>query len=333
MEAAQAASDEDTGEGLVCAYLLDGRGGGRQIGWDEVRRRRPEDGLLWVHLDRRMDDARGYIRAHREIEPVLVEALIGEESRPRVTPQGEHLMVLLRGVNLNPGADPEDMVSIRIWISRGLIITLRHRRLRAVDALRQEIAAGRGPCNEGDFLVMLVGGMIERMGPVIEDLEEEVDGLENRVLLEDTPNLKGRLGELRHTVIALRRYLSPQRDAMVKLVAEPVPWLQDSARDNLRELANRTVHIVEELDSVRERATVVQEEIATRLAERMNRTMYVLTVVAAVLLPASLVAGLLGMNVGGLPGADEPLAFAVTIGVMVLLGVAEVIVMRWMKLI
>jgi len=102
-------------------------------------------------------------------------------------------------------------------------------------------------------------------------------------------------------------------------------------RTVLREVADRTTRFVEDLDSTRERAAVIQEELAARLAEQMNRTMYVLTVVAAILLPPSLLTGLLGINVGGMPGVDSDWSFAIVVVAIAILGVVEFLVLRWLK--
>ena len=77
---------------------------------------------------------------------------------------------------------------------------------------------------------------------------------------------------------------------------------------------------VEDLDAARERAAVTQEELASRLSDRMNRTLYLLTIMAIVLLPPSLLTGLLGINVGGMPGVENPWAFAIVFVLIILLG-------------
>lgn len=131
-----------------------------------------------------------------------------------------------------------------------------------------------------------------------------------------------------HTSIVLRRYLVPQREVIGRLHAERVSWLSDEIRAYLRESADRVTRYVETLDSARERAAVSSEELASRLAEQMNQTMYLLSVVAAIFLPLGLITGLLGINVGGMPGVDTPWAFTAVTVTMVGLGLLEVWVFR-----
>jgi len=103
----------------------------------------------------------------------------------------------------------------------------------------------------------------------------------------------------------------------------------DSA--HFRELADETTRYVEELDSIRERASVVQDEVLNRLTERQNRNSYVLTVVAAVMLPLSFVTSLFGVSVSGIPFAGDPNAFLVLLWILALIIVIEIALFRWTK--
>lgn len=315
-------------DGLVRAYLLDGAGVGRPLQWPEVHRWAPEDGFLWIHLDRANETARRWLATESGLGQLACEALLAEDTRPRSAEFENGLIVILRGVNLNPGADPEDMVSIRLWIDRDRVISVRLRRLMAVVDICERLEAGAGPCGPADFLVDLAARLVERMGPVIDDFEDEADDVENAVLVSVGHALRGRLGELRRRVIALRRYIAPQRDVMARLVAERVPWLDDLHRMRLRETADRITRYVEDLDAVRDRAAVTQDELSSRLGEQMNRNMYVLAIVAGVFLPLGLLTGLLGINVGGIPGADTPWAFAAVAAGLGILGAIELWALR-----
>jgi zinc transporter len=318
-------------DGLICAVILDGKGGGREIGWPEIDSWSAEQGVLWVHLDRTGAAAQDWLQQRSGIDPVICQTLLQDEVRPRALTLGEALLVILRGVNLNPGADPEDMVGVRVWLERDRIVTLRHRRLMVVNDLREALAAKLGAKGPGEFLYRLAEGLIERMGPVVGELDDRVDQLEDEVLTAQSAELRAKLGEIRREAIALRRYLAPQRDVMARLPAEQISWLDSLHKAHLREIADRTLRHVEDLDAARERAAVTQDELNNRLADQMNRTMYLLAIVAAVLLPPSLITGLFGINVGGMPGVENAWAFALVVLVLVVLGVVEVVLLRRLK--
>lgn len=124
-------------EGLVSAIILDGKGGGRFGGWDEVRRWSSDEGILRLHLDYMSEATQQWLREESGLDLLTIEALTAEETRPRCFPHGDGMLVILRGVNLNPGADPHDMVSARAWIEPARIIAVRHRRVMAMENVHQ----------------------------------------------------------------------------------------------------------------------------------------------------------------------------------------------------
>lgn len=317
--------------GLVFAFVLDGRGGGSQLDLDGVTTWHPSDGPLWVHLDYTGRAAREWLQNTSGLDPVIVEALTAEETRPRSLVHKGGMLVILRGVNLNPGDDLEDMVSLRFWIDSDRIVTLRHRRVMAIDELRQDVEAGSGPVNSGGFLEDLADRLVLRMGTVISDVDDAVDALEDKVISEQTYELRQKIADIRRAAISMRRYLAPQRDVMARLHSEKVDWLNETDRMRLREIADRTTRFVEDLDAIRDRATVTQEELNGRLAEQMNKTMYILSIVAGIFLPLGLLTGLLGINVGGIPGTENHWAFTIFCVLLLIVAVGQVLLFKLKK--
>lgn len=310
--------------GLVHAFLLDGTGGGQPLNWDGVRSWQPEQGVLWVHLEYTHAYVRQWIEQESGLDEVVAEELLAEETRPRSAPHRDGLLLTLRGINMNPGADPEDMVAIRLWSDGQRIITTRKRRLQSAAELDKALQNGTGPCSASEFVAFLADKIVDKMAAVIEELEDAVDDLEEAVIIEESYELRPRISALRRRVVSLRRYLAPQREAMSRLFNENVKWLGEMDRLHLRSEADQTTRFIEDLDLIRERAVVVQEELMSRLSERMNRTMYVLSIVAALFLPLGFLTGLLGINVGGIPGTDYRGAFLIVCLFLVFVVVVQV---------
>ena len=297
--------------GLIAAYILDGKGKGTKIGWKEIRNWAPKQGTLWVHLDYTSPEAQKWITQEAELEEVLSGALLKAETRPRSVLYDDSLLLTLRGVNLHPQSNPEDMVAIRLWIEKNRIISTRKRRLLSEDDLRSALEKGHGPKTPGEFLVYLTERLVERMSDVIDQINDDVDNLQDQVLTMESHQLRPIIAGYRRQTIGLRRYLGPQREALSKLYNERVQWLEDIDRIHLRETSDRMMRYIEDLDSSRERASVTQEELMSRLSENMEKRMYVLSIVSTVFLPLSFFTGLLGINVGGIPGAENKTAFLI----------------------
>ena len=297
----------------------------------ESREWRPGDGVLWLHLDYSDPDMARWVREESGVDAVVAEAILAPETRPRCLAHGNGLLVILRGVNLNPGADPEDMVSVRIWIAADRIISSGLRKLISIDDLSLEIEQGTGPTSQGEFLVRLGELMADRIGDVVNDVDDVVDSLESELLTAEHHELRYSLSNVRRQIVALRRYLAPQRDALARLVTERSPLIDDLVRMQLRELTDRMTRYIEDLDEARDRATVTHEELLNRLAELTNRRMYLLTMVAAIFMPLSFVTGLLGINVGGIPGTNNSRGFLIVVGLLVVVSVAQWLYFRWRK--
>ena len=305
--------------GLVFGYLLDGAGGGTSVGWREIEQWSTDRGLLWIHLDSNGAEVKEWLQTRSGLDELTCESLLEQETRPRNVPTEDGLLLILRGVNCNPGEDPEDMVAIRMLFSEHRIITLRYRRVMAIQDVHRAIDTKKGPKAAGDFLVMVTERIADRMGEVISELDDKVDELEDSVLTAQSKDLRSQLSALRRRTIGLRRYIAPQRDVLMRLLHDRIPWLTDMDRAHLREVAERTARFVEDVDSARERAAVTQEELNNRMAEQMNKAMYVLSIVAAIFLPLGLLTGLLGINVGGIPGTENRWAFTLVTAVLIVI--------------
>jgi zinc transporter len=294
------------GDGLIHAFLFDGTGGGRRLELSDIESWTPEQGVLWVHLDYTSEDAQQWLQNSAGLEELVVDALLVEETRPRATLIDDGLLIALRGINTNPGAEPDDMVAIRLWVDDKRIISTRERVLLSVRDIVERLDAGKGPVDTAGFLVMLADRLVWRMSDTVDHFEDLVADLEDQVLDAGSGSLRFDLATLRRQTITLRRYLAPQRDAFARLISEKIAWLDDDDRLRLREVNDRLIRHIEDLDAVRERAAVTQEELLSRLSDQMNTRMYVLSVVAAIFLPLGFLTGLLGINVGGIPGTDHP---------------------------
>lgn len=286
------------------------------------------DFWVWIAVDPKGPDAEQWLRNEAGLDENVVKALLAYDTRPRclVSPQGA--LLILRGVNFDPKSDPTDLVSIRAWIEDNRVITVQHRRLATVDALRASYEAGSGSNSSAELIVALAEGMISRMRSLVQELEAEIDKLEDEAASGDLRRLRRRLSDVRHRIVPLRRYLSPQRDAFANLMNANLDWLDDWWQSHLREITDEVHRYIEALDSVRESANIVQDTMNARMAEQTNRMIALLSLGAAAFLPLNLFVGLLGANVAGIPGAQGPYAFYVVIGLLVTLVLIEFAIFR-----
>ncbi|WP_372858627.1 zinc transporter ZntB [Pseudoalteromonas sp.] len=306
--------------GLLHALILDEQGGARPIeNSKQLRQWQPTDGKLWVHMDYSQKEAVDWLKNCGLLNDYELESLTADETRPRITPTTNGHMLFLRGINLNPAQSPEDMVSIRLFINKDVVITTRKRRLLSVQDILTSLNNNEGPSSISELVCTLAQKLTSRMQTVIDELDESLDGFEEEI---DEPSKKfdnQGLSQLRRQTIALKRYLKPQKEALSNMVNHHYPWLFDDDKAKLNETTNLLIRYLEELDSSIERAQVIQQTITNQVSEQLNQRMYVMSVVAALFLPLGFLTGLLGVNVGGIPGTDSPYAFTAFVVFLVVL--------------
>jgi len=294
--------------GLLHAYLLDGKGGAAPLDWAGVDRWQPNDGVLWLGLDYHAADVTSWLAERSRIDPLIRDALLDDDPRPRALAHDDDLLLVVRGINQNKGAEPEDMISVRIWIEPSRVVTLRHRLSKSLESIATETARGRGPRSAGELVARLVDRIVEHISTRVDLLSDDIAAAEAQALIETRGELRAQLAEQRRRAIALRRFLAPQREALGKLAQIDLPWLAPH-RTWIAETADRMTRSVEELDAVRDRAAVTQEELASRFAEMTNHRLYFLSIVTSVFLPLGFICSLLGVNVGGVPLQHDDWAF------------------------
>ncbi len=294
--------------------------------WPEAMPR--GEGFRWIHCDMADPALEAWLADF--LPPLVVAALVQAETRPRCDLFEGGVILNLRGVNLNHGAPVEDMVSLRLWVQGRTIVTVRLRKLKAVEAVRAMLESGVEFDGVGAALAALAEGLTERIETVSLDLADQADALEEAMLTEPG-GLSARLAAARLTVIKLRRFLGPQREAMARLARMDVDFLGARDRVHLAETTNAVTRSVEELDATRERLAAVQDHLDAHLGKEMARNGYLLSIVAAVFLPLGFLTGLFGVNVGGMPGVNAAWAFGALTGAMVVAGLGVLALLRWLR--
>lgn len=293
----------DTKHWLKIACYLDGAGGCSRFGAEDTLQ---GDRAYWVHLDYTHPQTVPWMEASG-IPSRVIEALTAAETRPRATEACGGLLVYLRGVNLQPGARPEDMIALRLWLGPQGLVSTQKRTLLSVEAVEQELLAGEGPLLPTGLVARLVDELTWRMEDVIENLEAEVETCAQQLDASPTASLTTQLSLLRRRAITLRRYLAPQREALAKMQSDRL--FAEAEVMQIREASDRLLRLVEDLDAAREHATLLQEEVFAVQNEAINDRMYLLAIISALFLPLGFLTGLFGINVGGLPGVENNNAF------------------------
>jgi zinc transporter len=307
---------------LIFGLELDGSGGADSIS------AATDNKSCWLHFDYSYPSAEKCL-SNLGLPDNVVAALVRPETRPRTWFFKEGVLVFVRGVNSNPGSDPEDMVSLRMWIEPDRLITVRQRRLYSVQDIKQEFEKGTGPDSIPQLIVRLIERLADRVTDFVEDIEERLSSIEDELERNIESGLRPQISSIRRQTAAVRRFMAPQREALDALFRQSIDLLGPECTAEIQEQADRFIRGVEDLDLIRERATVLQEELLNLIVQEQSDRMYALSIVAAIFLPITFVSGVFGMNVAGLPGTEDANSFWIVSTLMLTVSVGVII---WLKI-
>jgi len=329
---AQAKTDKaKTDKGFIFAFERSRTGSIRELQLKDLTKKPAAKAWRWIHFDRVSDLTRKWLADQESLSPTIRDALLEKETRPHISETENGLLIVLRGVNLNPGARPEHMVAIRILLAQQSVITVRHRKLKAVESVREMVEQGKGPKTPSDLVLLLADELAEKMSDAIRATENIIDELEEKDQVLNEQTLRDRLGNVRRRVAQMRRHLSPQRDALSRLMKLGEAWFTGAQKERLSETTNQVIRYVEDLDNMRERASVLHDEMIDRVAVRMNRNMYHVSIMAAIFLPVGLVTSIFGMNINTIPLAQSSWGFWEILGGMFIAVFVQIMIFRKLK--
>jgi zinc transporter len=269
---------------------------------------RHENDYIWLQLNFTVPETKTLLQS-LNIGESAIHALTKPESRPRAAVSSDELLLIVRGINKISGEKPENMISVRILATKNMLISCQKKNLLSIQNLLSDIEQGNPPLSTGEFIVRLNERIVVNMGELMENIEDRAIGMEEQVMEESRADCRSELHHLRRQIIQLKRFLIPQRDALNKLQLEKTGWMTAKQQIRLREVADHLMRFLEALDAARDLATVSMETLNQRQNEQINKRMYVLSLIAALFLPLSFFSGLFGVNLAGIPLAEQPYAF------------------------
>lgn len=231
--------------GAVYVYQLDGKGGVTGITNDTIA---SAENPCWLHLDYTQPQCNEWLRNTPLLPETVREGLAGESVRPKVLRLGDGTMITLRGINFSSDGRPNQLVTLRIYITDKLIVSTHHRKVHSIDTVLSDLKNGVGACDSGMWLVEIADGLTNHLGEFVEELHDKIIDMEDALLQQKVP-ARGQMLLLRKQLIVLRRYMAPQRDVFARLASERLIWMGDIDRRRMQEISERLGRELEDLDA------------------------------------------------------------------------------------
>lgn len=267
-------------------------------------------GAEWLHLCIRHRETSSYLMDVEMLDDLVVDAMIEEDTRSRVRVRDDGVLVLLKAMHVRSDmAEPENMVSIRIWIDEKRIITTREADVDPILELSSRISGGTGPETPGEFLADLVAEHLDEIDEHIEHLEDSVDRIESMITSHRTEEACPNMASIQTSISGFLRHLGPQRPVLERLTSCGHALLSDRDRTRLDDGLNQLLRYIETLQSLRDRIDILNDRV-TRIQDRqLNRSSYIFAVAATIFLPLDFITGLFGVNLMGIPLEEKSNGF------------------------
>ncbi len=274
-------------------------------------------GLLWLHFNFAHNQAQRWLETHAGLPDAFFDSLRGGLNSTRLERVDDVLLAVVNDLQFDFGFEPSDTATLLICLERRLIVTGRRKPLRSIDQLRRAVRGGEPVRSSPDLLAQLLRHQADMLVDLVRQITARVDDIEDRFLAGRLDHKRARLGALRRLLVRLQRLLLPEPAALFRLLQHPPTWMDERDTQDLRDATEEFSVVLRDMVALQERVKLLQEEVAARINEETSRSLFVLTIVTVLALPINIIAGLLGMNVGGIPLADNDRGFWIIVGLIV----------------
>lgn len=204
--------------------------------------------------------------------------------------------------------------------------------MEATDRLRNAIRGGLTVGSSVTLIAYLFRSQAHILSKITEQLEADVGRIEDQILADKIRDQRGKLGKIRRLATRLIRHFTPEHRLLRQVSRRFPSWFNAEDRDDFEEIIESFGEVMNELDAVNERTKLLQEELYTKITEETNRNLFVLSIVTTVFMPISVITGIFGMNVAGLPGLENTAAFWWVIAGMTGVAVLTLVILHWKRI-
>ena len=272
--------------------------------------------LLWLHFNLAQAATERWLKDHAMLPGEFFEALHLGSRSTRVELIDDGLVAVVNDVLHGFSFDPSEISTLWMHVTPHVVISARRKPLKSVDRLRHSVQSGVRITSTVELLTRLLRDQADVLMGIVRDAAHRVDKVEDQLLAGRLDSQRENLGALRRVLVRLQRLMAPEPAALFRLLQRPPAWIAEDDLQDLRQSSEEFSAVLVDMASLQERIKLLQEEIAAMIAEKSSRNLYTLTVLTVLALPINLVAGLFGMNVGGIPFAEHETGFWMVLGLL-----------------
>ena len=309
----------------------------RDLSPREIAAARADEGTLWVDIDSTNLHQLAFLEKVFEFHPLAIEDTLNPNSRVKLEEYPGYLFLIVRGVRFEEETDdPYDLATFNLcfFLGPNYVVTVHGEHAHAVHAMVERVSTSpdvlaRGP---GRLMHAIVDSSIDAYFPIVDQLDDFVDGLEERIFNRFDETALRDIFAVKRLVLSLRRHLSPQREIFNALTNRPSSLLAPETQLYFRDVYDHVLRINDALENFRELLGSTMDSYLTQVSNRLGYATKALSVIATITTPFVVVSGMWGMNFARIPLADHPYGFVILLGVQLAIGMLILLVLRALRI-
>jgi magnesium transporter len=265
------------------------------------------------------------------IHPLVLEDVLNTEQRPKIEDYDKYLFIVLKKVYTGKENGKEVFEQVSIILGQGYIVTLQESEEDIFGPVRDRLRAGKGRIRKrgADYLAYaLMDAVVDNYFAVLERVGEVIEAIQQELLDMPTPETLDRINILKRKMITLRRSVWPLREVMGRLERGGSALVQESTLIYIRDVYDHTIQVADSIESYRDMLSGMLDIYLSSISNRMNEVMKVLTIIATIFIPITFIAGLYGMNFEYMPELMWRWGYFVSLGVMAGVAIAMLLFFR-----
>lgn len=269
-----------------------------------------------------------------DIHPLILEDIADVHQRPKYEEYDNGVFISMTALSFDSNTKRVSKEQVTMFFKLGFIVTFQETESDLFDLVRKRLQAGKGKIRQrgADYLAYaIIDLMVDNYYVLMEAIEDEIEALEDKLIDIQDENIKGEIHDLKKELLVLRKSISPLREAIGRFSKSDSPFVDESNFVFVRDLYDHTIQVMDMVDTYRDMLNGLQDLFLSEVSFKMNKVMQLLTLISAIFIPLSFLAGLYGMNFKYIPELEWKYGYFALWAVMIFIFIGLLIYFKRQK--
>ncbi|MEX0739913.1 MAG: magnesium/cobalt transporter CorA [Pseudohongiella sp.] len=294
----------------------------------------PDTTVAWFNVDGLSNpDLVRILGETFKLHPLVMEDILNTDHRPKIEVHDNYLYIVIKMLQFREDSTSITIEQVSLIVGDNYVLSFQERQGDVFNSVRERLRSGRRIRQMGaDYLAYaLIDAVVDNYFLILENLGDAIEDLEQELIDKPTPTTLHRIHHFKREMLLLRKAVWPLREVLSSLSRDEDVVINSEIRLFLRDVYDHSIHIMDNIDTLRDLLTGMIDLYVSSVSQRMNEIMKVLTIFASIFMPLTFIAGVYGMNFEYMPELAIPWAYPLTLLFMLAVGVGLVLYFKWRK--